>query len=447
MGTFKSANAFVQIGATRDGLDPYLDCAADRGMLTVLVETPAYLHHRRVLFRRSFDVELGMSEPQDAAAVAAALATADVAPTLVLAGFERYVSSAFSVAEKFGAFPHQGGSQPFVPMDKWGQRKAVALAAPDIAQPWFMNFPAGASIEGRLTRCNFPCVVKPADGGGGLGVFLADGPVQMECALSRLQTMQNYGGGSFSGLLVEEFLDGPESSLQGIVYEGQVVVLTACDKVIAHEEVPGCPDLMGFREVGHVAVQGARSAPDSRRLTEAVVAATGYQQGPFHIDIIRCPKGPVFVEIGFRLSGGGLVDLVQRVTGERWADLAFRAYLGEASPGLWREAADRVVGQVEAVDEDEIANGEALQARGAGVEVFRYPTVAPSVDVAAHEQTLLASDLLRHSGGVGRIVATGDDAEEVRRRLEGCIGGRLREENSRCHGRFSTSGDRTPGDR
>lgn len=413
------AYMFVQIGATRDGLDPYLDCAADRGMRAVLVETPAYLRRRRALFGRSFDTELAVSEPQDSAAVLAALALANVAPTLVLAGFERYVSSAFSVAETLCAISRPGGRHSFVPIDKWGQRNAVAAAAPEVAQPWFASFPTATSIARSSASFRFPCVVKPADGGGGLAVFFVDGPVQMEHALACLQTMQNYGGGSFSGVLVEEFLDGAESSLQGIVYEGRVLVLTACEKVIAHEEVPGYPDLMGFREVGHIAVHGNRAAPDLIRLTEAVVAAVGYQQGPFHIDVIRRVGGPAFLEMGFRLSGGAVVELVRRVTGVRWADLAFRTYLGEGCPVLPPPVADIVVGQIEAVDEREIASAQVLQDRGEGVEVIRYPTILQGTEPPADERAQLDSDLLRHSGGRGRIVVTGNDVDEVRSRLEG----------------------------
>jgi len=391
-------------------------------MQSVLVETPAYLRHRRALSRRSFDTELAVPEPQESVGVLAALASANVVPTLVLAGFERYVSSAFSVANTLDTTLRPAGRQSFVPIDKWGQRKAVAAATPEIRQPWFASFPTGTTAVRPSASIDFPCVVKPADGGGGLGVFLVDGLVQMELALACLQTMQNYGGGLFSSMLVEEFLDGAEFSLQGIVHEGQVLVLTACEKVIVHEEVPGCPDLMGFREVGHVAVHGTRAAPDLLRLTEAVVAAIGYQQGPFHVDVIRRMGDPTFLEMGFRLSGGAVVELVRRVTGVQWADLAFRTYLGEGCPVLPSPVAHRVVGQIEAVDEWEMASAQVLENRGAGVEVIRYPTLSASMESPADERAQLDSDLLRHSGGVGRIVIAGDDLDEVRSRLEGCIG-------------------------
>ena len=38
---------FVQLGATRDGLDPYLHAARARGMQAVLIETPDYIALRQ----------------------------------------------------------------------------------------------------------------------------------------------------------------------------------------------------------------------------------------------------------------------------------------------------------------------------------------------------------------------------------------------------------------
>jgi hypothetical protein len=420
VGLSNGAGVFVQIGATRDGLDPYLDCAADRGMRAVLVETPAYLRRRRALSRRTFDTELPLPEPQNSAAVLALLESANVVPTLVLAGFERYIGSAYSVAQTLDVIRRPVESRPFAPLDKSGQRRAVAAAAPGVRQPWFASFPTGTTAAWPSTPPSFPCVVKPADGGGGLGVFLVDGPTQLELALAHLQTMQNYGGGMFSGVLLEEFLDGDEYSLQGIVHEGRVLVLTACVKMIGREVVPGCPGPLGFRERGHVAVPGSHTDPDLLRLTEEVVQAVGYHQGPFHIDVIRGVQGPAFLEIGFRLSGGSVVELVRRVTGARWADLAFQTYLGEGWPML-PPPADVVVGHIEAVDERELARAQELQARGDAVEVRRYPKVSPNAQPLADERAQLDSDLLRHSSASGRIVVTGDDVDDVRRRLEGFV--------------------------
>jgi hypothetical protein len=119
---------FVQVGAIRDGLDPYLHCARRRGMRTVLVETPAYLRRRTALGRRRFDVNLAAARPHDPSEVTAALDEAGLAPTLLLTEFERYAVGAFAACEMLRVAPWPGVGRSFVPVDKWGQRNALAVS-------------------------------------------------------------------------------------------------------------------------------------------------------------------------------------------------------------------------------------------------------------------------------------------------------------------------------
>lgn len=121
----------------------------------------------------------------------------------------------------------------------------------------------------------FPLVVKPADGGGGLGVFLVESPEDVPVALNRVAWLRNDGGGEFPGLLVEQFLSGTEFSLQGVVRDSKVVIFTTCEKVIAREPVAGAAALKEFQ-----------------------------------------------------LSGGAVAGLVCRTTGTDWAEVTFCTHLG-----------------------------------------------------------------------------------------------------------------------
>ncbi len=68
-------------------------------------------------------------------------------------------------------------------------------------------------------------------------------------------------------------------------------------------------------------------------LAQTALTATGYRDGPFHLDAVAAHDGGLyFLEMGYRLSGGGLVALVERAVGARWADLALAAHLGENPP-------------------------------------------------------------------------------------------------------------------
>ncbi|MFJ6752112.1 acetyl-CoA carboxylase biotin carboxylase subunit family protein [Streptomyces sp. NPDC091266] len=432
---------FIQVGATRDGLDPYLDCARRRGMRAVLVETPAYLRWRRLLGRRGFDVEVAVSRPQDPDAVRAALASAAVTPGLVLTGFERYVYAGFALARALRVAPWPGVGDAFRPLDKREQRETLLRGAPLVAQPRFVPLRPGDADA--VDQLGFPQVIKPADGGGGLGVLLVDGAAQRHRALDRVRALVNYGGGAFSGIVAEEFVKGPEVSLQGVAHAGDAVLLSVCEKLTCLEEVPGESGLSGFREVGHVAGPGDGASSALRELAQACLDATGYRAGPFHIDVIQGPAGPVFVEMGFRLSGGGLVALVEKATGADWAELAFRAHLGDAAPVRLPspdggaggpsvpDAPDGprgagVAGQISAVSEQELAAAEALQEPGVTVEIHRAAPPPDTSALPAEDLPVLASDLARHTGAAGRVVLSGGPGDRIPALLHSLVAHRLR---------------------
>src|SRR6266536_5532141 len=116
---------FVQVGATRDGMDPYLSAARERGMRAVLVETPDYVRWRRALGRREFDITLEVEKPTDPSALVAAINELPEIPALVLAGFERYTAPAYAAARALAVRP-SGVGDDFVPPYKAAQRAALS---------------------------------------------------------------------------------------------------------------------------------------------------------------------------------------------------------------------------------------------------------------------------------------------------------------------------------
>ena len=49
------------------------------------------------------------------------------------------------------------------------------------------------------------------------------------------------------------------------------------------------------------------------------MAAIGYENGPFYLDLIRSEGTYYFIEAGLRLSASGVVDIVNEVSGVDWA--------------------------------------------------------------------------------------------------------------------------------
>jgi hypothetical protein len=429
MDKLEAGNTFVQIGATRDGLDSYIKPARVRGMRTVLVETSDYLEWRRYLGRKPFDLEISVDHPANSDEVYAAIKRAGLLPTLVLPGFERYVDCAFAVAPRLevGHARASRGAPTFKVPDKAEQRSLLLARCNTAWQPQFVNVPLSGAPPVAVANLGYPLVVKPTNGGGGLGVFVVNDEAGLQEALNRLRELRNYDGSEFATALVEQFMDGVEFSIQGLVYDGEALILSVCEKIIHQEFVPGSTRLRGFRETGHISTHGNHAQASIRELAQKAVTAVGYQNGPFHVDMIVQHEQTHFIEMGFRLSGGSLVSLVAHSTGLDWSEQVFRVLLGDGEVNISPQAGleTTYVGQVACLSETELDAGRTLVQEGLVTKVVPYQ-VYPSNSIAhlLSRHPTLASDILRHTGIIGRVLVFGNSSASVRTGLERCIANR-----------------------
>ncbi|MEV6345300.1 hypothetical protein [Actinoplanes sp. NPDC051851] len=189
---------FVQVGAGRDGLDPYLGAARRRGMTAILAETPDHLRWRSVLGRSAFDAVVAVDHPADPGELSAAIRALGVAPAVVLAGFERYVDSAYRAARALGAAP-SGQSPDFCSPYKRAQRTVMTNAAIPVRQPRHGFADTLDDLETAAEGLSFPVVIKPDNGGGGLGVVMLADRRDLPLARRELGRLRNYDGGGFTG--------------------------------------------------------------------------------------------------------------------------------------------------------------------------------------------------------------------------------------------------------
>ncbi|MFF8675272.1 ATP-grasp domain-containing protein [Streptomyces sp. NPDC015242] len=184
----------------------------------------------------------------------------------------------------------------------------------------------------------FPVVVKPARGFSSLGVIRVDDKEQLEEAVgstwqlveARAHKPAETGGGS--GVLVEEYLDGPEISAESLVHRGRVKVCAISWK----------GQLTGpyFEETTLRAP--ARLPAEILAAVEAEVVAAhhafGVDEGATHTEL-RLVGGvrPVLLEMGARIGGGGFMHhLVQGSSGIDFAAETVRIHLGR-EPRCWSQ--------------------------------------------------------------------------------------------------------------
>lgn len=139
----------------------------------------------------------------------------------------------------------------------------------------------------------FPLVVKPCDNMGARGVKKISRPDDLTPAFREAKQA------SISGrLILEEFMEGPELSLDALVFDGRIEVTGVADRHIERSPY--------FVEVGHTLPSNLPE--DEQRQAMQVfrraIRALGINLGAAKGDIKMTPDGPMIVEIAARLSGG-----------------------------------------------------------------------------------------------------------------------------------------------
>ncbi|WP_069172171.1 ATP-grasp domain-containing protein [Streptomyces griseus] len=144
----------------------------------------------------------------------------------------------------------------------------------------------------------YPVVVKPRALAGSVGVVLAEDAPAVRAA-HRLA-----GGAAYStlptghGILVEEFLDGPEISVDSVVADGEVTLVQVARKRLGYAP--------HFEEVGHLVGGWDDSEPWAgpvRALVTDAHRALGVDLGVTHAEVRLTSSGPRLVELNGRLGG------------------------------------------------------------------------------------------------------------------------------------------------
>jgi biotin carboxylase len=150
----------------------------------------------------------------------------------------------------------------------------------------------------------YPLVVKPRALGASNGVRLVDDASGLATAFEVAREASHPLVPTYEeGVLVEEFLEGPEISVDGYWLGGRYRAM-----FVAHKRVGFEP---GFEEVGHVvsADDPLLADPEVLAVLEQTHAALGAEAGVTHTELRLTPKGPQVVEVNGRL-GGDLIPYV-----------------------------------------------------------------------------------------------------------------------------------------
>lgn len=175
----------------------------------------------------------------------------------------------------------------------------------------------------------FPVIVKPVDMAMSLFVRKCDSRAEVEDTLERmsafkLSRLTNYVFDT--GALIEEFVDGPEYSLECVVQGGEVVECALTQKF--NSPLPAC------YETGHVS--GAEIPPQHRRpLLDAVARIArswGLSRGVMHVEFKMTDERLSIIEAAARPAGGHVPEIVELQHGLSLEEAFLFARLGRDRP-------------------------------------------------------------------------------------------------------------------
>ena len=263
--------------------------------------------------------------------------------------------------------------------------------------PAFFKVSSEDEYKKAIKKFKSSFVVKPADSSGSRGIYLVN-DINDEKLINDVYTYSK----QFSrcgDVIVEEFMNGSEVSVETLSIDGEVTVLQITDKLTT-----GAPY---FVEMGHSqpSRHSAEICEEISRVAKAAVKAVGIENGPSHTEIMVTEEGPKIVEIGARMGGDCITThLVPLSTGIDMVKCTILIALGEkpelvsqyckGSAIRYFNVAQGVIKSIEGVTDAEKIDGvkQISIVRGVGETV---------------------TEINSSSARVGFVIAQGETAEEA----------------------------------
>lgn len=187
-----------------------------------------------------------------------------------------------------------------------------------VPHPEYIYFAKGEYTREKMTL-PLPIIVKPIDMAGSRGINLVTTEEELKMAVEDSISLGDKGD-----IIVEEYMTGPEVSVEIFVENSEPYVMQITDKLTS-----GAPH---FMELGH---SQPSSLSESIKMSIAQVAckavkALGLNNCVAHAEIIVTKEGPKMVEIGARMGGDGIQQqLIQLSTGINLPEAVIKLAMGD----------------------------------------------------------------------------------------------------------------------
>ncbi|MFF6882651.1 acetyl-CoA carboxylase biotin carboxylase subunit family protein [Streptomyces sp. NPDC012421] len=152
----------------------------------------------------------------------------------------------------------------------------------------------------------YPAVIKPTAFAGSIGVIRVNRPEELPAAFEFASA-----GASRSredtAVLVEEYLDGPEVSVECVTHRGETTAVAVTRKQLGPAPY--------FEEIGHTVDAADPLLAQVAPVAAAAVKALGLTDGVQHVEMRLVDGRPRLIEVNARIGGDMIGHLVRLATG------------------------------------------------------------------------------------------------------------------------------------
>ncbi|MEV5892550.1 pyridoxal-phosphate dependent enzyme [Nonomuraea fuscirosea] len=236
---------------------------------------------------------------------------------------EFYLEAVAPLAESLG-FP--GNPPAAVRACRYKPATRRLLADAGLPQPVSVPVTRTAEIPKAVAATGLPCVVKPVSDSASTGVLLCTSLQQAEEHAEKLLAITHNVRGQAvpPEVLVEEFVQGPEFSVETLFADGVCHVVGITKKSLSPP-----PSFVELRHIFPAPLDEAAS----REIAQAVrtaIGAIGLRHGACHTELRMAAAGPTIIEINARLAGGMIPELIRLAGGPDLLTQQLRAAAGMA---------------------------------------------------------------------------------------------------------------------
>jgi biotin carboxylase len=211
-----------------------------------------------------------------------------------------------------------------------------ALSQADLASPKYRSLALDVDPASVAAEMDYPCVLKPLNLSASQGVIRANNQDEFVTAFERIKSLVKDIGEKVpqkvsTEILIEDYIDGEEVALEGLMVDGKLTTLALFDK----------PDpLEGpyFEETIYITPsrKSAEIQASIKNMTEQSANAIGLKEGPIHAELRVKPNakntneaGPWIIEMAARSIGGLCSRSLQFAGNLTLEDIILRHAMGE----------------------------------------------------------------------------------------------------------------------